>query len=109
MSRTTYVFCPEAGAVVEKWRAARYRGDNGAPSLLDAPAVLGVMLETQHPIDGKRYDSREKYNAVTRAHGATEVGKTEMNRLIRRGQKTEQRGPTVAQSLKEALQRHGHL
>lgn len=109
MSRTTYVWCPEAGAVVEKWRAARYRGDNGAPSLLDAPMVWGVMPETKHMIDGKVYDSREKFNRVTRAHGAVECGKTEMRRLMERGQKPVQSGPTVAQSLKEALQRQGHL
>lgn len=109
MSRTTYVWCPEAGAVVEKWRAARYRGDNGAPTLLDAPHVLGVMPETQHPIDGKRYDSRERYNAVTRRHGAVDVGKREMAKMMERGNKPVSSGPTVAQSIKEALQRHGHL
>jgi len=109
MSRRTYVFCPEAGAVVEKWRAARYRGDNGAPPLLDAPNVLGVMPETRHPIDGRRYDSRERYNAVTRAHGAVEVGKREMAKMQARGTRPAWSGPTVAQSLKEALQRDGHL
>lgn len=109
MSRTTYVWCPVAGAVVEKWRAARYRGDNGAPTLLDAPHVLGVMPETRHPIDWKVYDSREQYNAVTRAHGCTEVGKREMGRMMERGPR--QIDPTlgVRASIKEALQRHGHL
>lgn len=109
MSRETYVWCPVAGGVVEKWRAARYRGDNGAPTLLDAPHVLGVMPETQHPIDGRRYDSRERYNEVTRRHGAVEVGKREMSRMMERGNRPVQTGPTVAQSVKEALQRHGHL
>lgn len=109
MSRETYVWCPVAGAVVEKWRAARYRGDNGAPSLLDAPHVLGVMPETRHPIDQKFYDSREAYNRVTRAHGAVEVGKREMSRMMERGTRPQLSGPTVAQSIKQALQRDGHL
>lgn len=106
MSRETFVYCPEAGAVVEKWRAARYRGDNGGPSLLDKPHVLGVMAETKHPIDGKVYDSRERYNAVTRAHGALEVGKREMARLVERGPQTDRR-PPVRDSIREALQRLG--
>jgi hypothetical protein len=107
--RETYVYCPEAGAVVERWRAARGRGDNGAPSLLGKPFVFGVMPETRHIIDRKVYDSREKFNAVTRAHGAEECGKTEMRRLVERGPRVEESGPSVKQSLKEALQRDGFL
>ena len=109
MKRETYVYCPEAGAVVEKWRAARYRGDNGAPSLLDKPHVWGVMPETQHMVDGKVYDSREAFNRVTRAAGAVECGKKEMQRLIERGPRPVETGPTVAQSIKQALQREGFL
>ncbi len=109
MTRETYVWCPEAKAVVEKWRAARYRGQNGAPTLLDSPFVLGVMAETKHPIDGRVYDSRERYNQVTRAHGATEIGKSELARLKERGPQPETTGPSVAQSMKAALQRQGYL
>ena len=107
--RETYVYCPEAGAVVERWRAARYRGNNGAPPWLDSPAVWGTMPETKHIIDGRVYDSREKFNAVTRAHGAVECGKKEMRKLLERGQRTEDSGPSIGQSLKQALQRDGFL
>jgi hypothetical protein len=107
MSRETYVFCPVAGAVVEKWRAAS-NGANGGPSLLDRPQVIGGMPETQHPIDGKFYTSREQYNAVTRAHGAVDIGKAEMRRLMERGQVRTDPKPGVQAAIREALQRHGY-
>jgi hypothetical protein len=108
MSRETFVYCPVAGAVVEKWRAAAYRGDNGAPSLLDKPQVIGGMPETRHPIDNKVYTSREAYNAVTRAHGAMDIGKAEMRRLMARGQIRPDPAPGVQAAIREALQRNGY-
>jgi hypothetical protein len=58
---------------------------------------------------GRVYDSRERYNQVTRAHGATEIGKSELARLKERGPRPETTGPSVAQSMKAALQRQGYL
>jgi hypothetical protein len=107
--RTTFVWCPEAGRVVETWQAARYRGRNGGPPLLDSPAVWGTMPETRHIIDGRIYDSREKYNRVTRAHGATEVGKREMAKVQERGNRPVEVGTGIERDIKRALQQQGHF
>lgn len=104
--RTTYVWCPVAGRMVRKGDEASARRDNGGPAWLAAPGVWGVMPETKHTIDGKVYDSRERYQAVTRAHGALEIGRGEMRRLVERGPKPEPMKP-VGASIREALQRHG--
>ena len=86
---------------------AAYRGDNGGPSLLGAPRVIGSMPETKHPIDGKVYTSREQYNAVTRRHGAMDIGKAEMRRLMDRGQVRPDPMQGVRAAIREALKRHG--
>lgn len=105
MQRETYVWCPVAGAVVEKWRAAAYRGDNGAPP--SRLQVIGGMPETQHPIDGKFYTSRERYEAVTRAHGAVEIGKRELGRIAERGGPKYDPRPGIREAIREALAKHG--
>lgn len=108
-NRVTYVYCPVQRRVVERGFEHGANLDNGAPPLLDAPAVWGVMPETRHPIDWKVYDSRERYNAVTRRHNAIEIGRAEHRRLVERGNRPVQTGPTVAESIREALGKLGYL
>lgn len=36
--------------------------------------IQDTMPLTWHPSDGKHYDSKSKFRAVTKAHGALEVG-----------------------------------
>lgn len=105
----TYVYCPIAKRVVERGMEAGRRRDNGGPSLLAAPMVMGLMGEVWNPAANKVFDSREKYNRATREHGGIDIGKKEHARLMERGHRPVQTGPTVKQSLKEALQRQGYL
>lgn len=43
------------------------------------PSVIGdVMPDMMHPANGKRYDSKSRFRAETRARGLTEIGNDRM-------------------------------
>lgn len=110
--RRTYRWCRERGRVVPAgMEAGARRGDNGGPSLLATPMVWGVMPETRNVIDNRVYDSREKFYATGKAAGAIDIGKNEARRHYERNLNREPRfdGPSVDQSIKQALQKEGFL
>lgn len=46
-----------------------------APSGLPMPMIAGdTMAPAEHPLDGRMYDSKSGFRAVTKAHGYTEMG-----------------------------------
>jgi hypothetical protein len=48
----------------------------GAPSdKLPVPMFISDTMDaTEHPCDGKRYDSKVQFRRVTKAHGCVEIG-----------------------------------
>lgn len=69
MSRTTYVHDPDSptGEMIDK-RLVQQRRVQTHHVINDA------MDAIVHPVNGKRYDSKSKFRAVTRMHGLTEAG-----------------------------------
>jgi hypothetical protein len=66
MSRETFVM--RGGRLVRKSEAMPRAGDARVHVISD------TMVPTWHPADGRRYDSKAAFRAVTRAHGCIEVG-----------------------------------
>ena len=64
--RTRYRYDPTSDKVVESHLAP--------PRCGVFAAISDTMDAAVHPIDGKMYDSKSAFRAVTRAHGCTEVG-----------------------------------
>ena len=98
MARSTYVYCPVAGAVVRKGQQAPRAG---------GVSIIKDMAETVHPCDGRTYSSRRHYDAVTRAHGGVEVGKTEMKRAMGQDWSGRASAYTAEHAIRDALARLG--
>lgn len=59
--------------------------DYYSPERLASPTVIQDTIEaTRHPIDRKFYDSKSAYDAVTRRHGATEIGPDGAREMVAR-------------------------
>lgn len=61
----------ERGTLIKRYGPPRSRP---APSDYPTPMVIGDSMDPTEHIDGKFYDSKAKFRAVTKAHGCIEVG-----------------------------------
>lgn len=66
MIRDTYVM--RNGKLVPKRLAVSHVARSSVSVISD------TMADTWHPADGKHYDSKSKFRAVTKAHGCVEIG-----------------------------------
>lgn len=92
---STYVF--RNGEVVDRETAPPLHVSSSAFS-----AISDEMAPTRHMADGKRYTSKAKFRAATRAHGCIEVGNETAHLLKPRKAIPLDRGKRVA-DIKQAI------
>lgn len=68
-----------------------------ARGAFSCPMVIGDGMDPTEHIDGKLYDSKSAFRAVTKANGCIEVGNEKIERT-----KPARKGPSVRESLMRA-------
>lgn len=76
MTRGTWVY--RNGSLVEKGGPLDVR-PLGQRSDLPCPMIMGDSMPACEHVDGKFYDSKSAYRAVTKANGLTEVGNEKLS------------------------------
>lgn len=72
---------------------------------LPCPRVIGDGMEPTEHVDGKFYDSKSAYRAVTRAHGMVEIGNDPAR--FRKPEKPKPDRKAIKEAVMKAAAQHG--